>query len=284
MSNPTTKVAIIGAGVVGQTFAKLLAECPQYSVVLGSRNGAMSIEAAAKNAHIVLLTVSDSAIQTVCQALVAANAIKADAVVAHCSGALTSEILQSPLVGHRGPIASMHPLQTFPNVEAALSKVAGTYCYCEGDDKALAALAPLITALQMQLVEIQAKNKPLYHAAAVMACNNLSALMEAALQLGEAADIERDVMWKSLKPLVDSTLENIDQQGPAKALTGPVARGDVDTVKSHIQAMQTSDAVSGDLERSYNALGLVALQLAGHKTEPSQQQRQVAEAIKKLLS
>ena len=261
MSNATTKVAIIGAGVVGQTFAKLLAEQPQYVVKLGSRSGDVSMQTAAQNADIVLITVSDSAIQTVCQDLVAANAIKADAVVAHCSGALTSEILQS----HAGPTASIHPLQTFPNVEAALPKVAGTYCYCEGNEQALQTLKPLISGLQMQPVTIQAKNKPLYHAAAVMACNNLVALMECALQLGEAADIDRDVMWKSLKPLIDATVENIDQRGTKAALTGPVARGDVETLHSHLKAIVASADLSESLEKVYREMTKQAAELVGTK-------------------
>lgn len=254
MSRSTTKVAIIGAGVVGQTFAQLLSALPQYQVKLGSRSGDISVEDAAKDAHIVLLSVSDSAIQTVCQNLVAANAIKAGAVVAHCSGALTSEILNS----HKGPTASMHPLQTFPNVQAALPKVAGTYCYCEGDEGALETLKPIIAALQMQPVIIQAKNKPLYHAAAVMACNNLVALMECALQLGEAAEIERDVMWKSLKPLIDATIENIDRQGTKEALTGPVARGDLRAVKTHLDAIRGKEVLSKDLEAVYYALAMAS--------------------------
>jgi len=257
MSNATTKVAIIGAGVVGQTFAKLLAEQLQYTVTLGARSGDVSMQAAAQDADIVLITVSDSAIQTVCQDLVAANAIKADAVVAHCSGALTSEILQS----HAGPTASIHPLQTFPNVEAALPKVAGTYCYCEGNEQALQTLKPLISALQMQPVTIQAKNKPLYHAAAVMACNNLVALMECALQLGEAAEIDRDVMWKSLKPLIDATIENIDQQGTKKALTGPVARGDVETLRLHLQEMRENSGICLLQEHVYKVLSQCASNL-----------------------
>lgn len=256
MSSPNTKVAIIGAGVVGQTFAKLLAECPECSVALGSRNGDISMEAAAKDADIVLLTVSDSAIQTVCQNLVAANAIKSGAVVAHCSGALTSEILQS----YQGPTASMHPLQTFPNVQAALPKVAGTFCYCEGGDEALQKLNLLIETLQMRSVTIQAKNKPLYHAAAVMACNNLVALMECALQLGEAAEIERDVMWKSLKPLVDATIENVERQGTKASLTGPAHRGDAEIVKTHLASMYKSDLVGAHVENSYRALGLSVLE------------------------
>lgn len=257
MSNATTKVAIIGAGVVGQTFAQLLAALPQYQVKLGSRSGDISMEDAAKDADIILLTVSDSAIQTVCQNLVAAKAIKADALVAHCSGALTSEILSS----HSGSTASMHPLQTFPKVQAALPKVAGTYCYCEGDEAALHTLKPLIAALQMQQVIIQAKNTPLYHAAAVMACNNLVALMECALQLGEAAEIDRDVMWKSLKPLVDATVENIDKHGTKEALTGPVARGDMEILRSHLKAIDASPKLRETQGSVYREMALQAAEL-----------------------
>lgn len=252
-----TNIGVIGAGVVGQTFAQLLDALPQYQVKLGSRTGETSMEDAAKDAAIVFLTVSDSAIQTVCQNLVAANAINADAVVVHCSGALTSETLNS----HTGPVASVHPLQTFPSVEAALPKVAGTYCYCEGDEAALKTLQSVIAALRMQPVTIQAQNKPLYHAAAVMACNNLCALMETALQFGEAANIPRETLWASLKPLIGATIENIDKQGPKAALTGPVARGDVNTVASHLEAIQASSVLGNIQEGCYRELGLQAAEL-----------------------
>lgn len=258
-----TKIGIIGAGVVGQTFAQLLSQQPQYGVTLGSRRGQVSMHAAAQNADIVLLTVADDAIQAVCQELVATQSIKPAAIVAHCSGALSSDILNS----HVGAVASVHPLQTFPDVAAALPKVAGTYCYCEGDATALAALTPLIESLQMQPVTIQAKNKALYHAAAVMACNNLVALMEAALTLGEAAEIDREVMWPSLKPLIDATLQNIGQQGTKAALTGPVARGDIASVQSHLQAMHASPLLDDTVLASYQALGQQALALA-EQTSP----------------
>ena len=257
----TNKLAIIGNGVVGQTFAKLLSQQPQYQVALGARAQG-NMQSAVQGADIVLLTVTDSAIENVCAEL--ASSFKSNAVVAHCSGALSSEILQT----HSGPTASMHPLQTFPNVEAALPKVKGTYAYCEGDDEALPVIKTLAEALGMQTVEIASKEKPLYHAAAVMACNNLTALMESALQLGEAANIQRDTLWASLKPLIETTLSNIDAQGTAAALTGPVARGDANTVQSHLNAMSASEAVSATVTQNYKALGQQAAELAGLQDQP----------------
>ena len=249
-----TRVAIIGAGVVGQTFAQLLTDCPQYIVKLGSRSRG-NMQTAVEDADMVLLAVSDSAIESVCTEL--ASSFKADAVVAHCSGALSSEILKA----HGGPTASMHPLQTFPNVEAALPKVKGTYAYCEGDESALPTIKALAQALGMQAVEIASKDKPLYHAAAVMACNNLVALMECALKLGEAANINRATMWQSLKPLIDATVENIDKHGTKEALTGPVARGDSATVSAHIAAISESTALVSTQLECYRALGEQALDL-----------------------
>lgn len=251
-----TNIAIIGAGVVGQSFAKLLVDCPQYNVTVGSRAQG-NMQAAVKQADLVLLTVSDSAIESLCAEL--AKSVQPNVIVAHCSGALSSEILKS----HNGPVGSMHPLQTFPNVEAALPKVKGTYAYCEGDETALPIIESLATALGMQAVEIAAKDKPLYHAAAVMACNNLVALMESALKLGEAANINRDTMWKSLKPLIDATVENIDKQGTKASLTGPVARGDVATLRSHLEAMQASAKVDEVQEKVYRELAVQASELVG---------------------
>ena len=95
--------------------------------------------------------------------------------------------------------------------------------------------------LAMRPVAIQKSAKTLYHVSAVMACNYLSTLMDASLQLAEAAGIERNMMWQSLDPLVTATLENIRNNGPAKALTGPVVRGDAGTVSRHIEALQNDE-------------------------------------------
>ena len=94
-----------------------------------------------------------------------------------------------------------------------------------------------------------------------MACNNLVALMECALKLGEAAHIDRATMWQSLKPLIDATVENIDKQGTKAALTGPVARGDSATVSAHIAAISESKALVSTQLECYQALGEQALDL-----------------------
>lgn len=260
-------LGIIGAGNVGLTLAILAERCGRYAVTVGARNKTAAIAglaefgsdctviepADAAQCDIVLLTVPDAAIRTVCESL--AGRFKATAVVAHCSGALSSDELES---ASGVAIASMHPLQTFPGVAESLSRITGTYCYYEGDAAAEVVIHEFAENLAMRPVVIRKSAKTLYHASAVMACNYLSTLMDASLQLAEAAGIERDTMWQSLDPLVTATLENIHSNGPAEALTGPIVRGDAETVSRHIDALQSEEKLRG----LYKVLGQQTVDLA----------------------
>lgn len=263
-------LGIVGAGNVGVTLAILAQRTGQYEVVLGARNSvetaasllALGVKlpvvslAEAARSDLVLLTVPDSAIRSVCDSL--SKEFQAGSVVAHCSGALTSDELSG---AGDSVVASMHPLQTFPDVSDSLGRVAGTYCYYEGDDGALPAVIALAERVGMQPVVIKKSAKTLYHASAVMACNYLSALMDASLELAEAAGVQRETMWHSLKPLVRATMDNIDTQGVEKALTGPIVRGDAITVKNHLDALSNRE-VSDKLLPIYTALGTQAIDLA----------------------
>ncbi|MFW6062460.1 MAG: DUF2520 domain-containing protein, partial [Planctomycetota bacterium] len=102
----------------------------------------------------------------------------------------------------------------------------------------------------------------LYHAAAVVACNYLSGLMDAALALAGQAGIDRRTAWPALEPLVRATMENIAAEGPAAALTGPIARGDAATVQRHLDALAGGD---DDLLELYRAAGRWTVQLARRK-------------------
>ena len=83
--------------------------------------------------------------------------------------------------------------------------------------------------------------------------------MEMSLSTAEAADIGRDEFWNSLQPLIQATLSNISQHGTAKALSGPIARGDVNTIATHLYELE---GVSQQLKNNYADLGLKALELA----------------------
>ena len=267
-------ISIIGGGRVGTALAVLASQCgyriaavaardPEHAEAAAERIGpdvrALSAAEAAGLAELVLITTPDDTIEEVCAELAVCGAFREGAVVAHCSGVLTSTVLASARESASCRIASFHPLQTFPDLEAALDSLRGSHVFMEGDEEALALLGRLGERVGMRCVEIATASKVLYHAAAVMACNYLCALMDASLALEEQAGIQRADAWEALEPLVRGTLANITRLGPEAALTGPIARGDEETLGHHLDALAGQDP---RLEGMYRSLGLWACEMA----------------------
>jgi len=270
----STDISIIGCGKVGCAIALLAERSGRKISALANRDGnrsrelatqigspqtATDITTAASAGGIVLLTVSDDAIESLCNELSATGAFTEGSIVAHCSGALGSDILASARDKCGAKIASMHPLATFPTAEAAMEKFAGTYCFCEGDPAATDELMTLAGDIGGKPRLIKSEGKVLYHAAACMASNYFVALMEASLAMCDTAGIDRETAWDALSPLVAATLDNVTKLGPAAALTGPIARGDAKTIARHIDALDACDA---DLQAFYRIAGRLTLQLA----------------------
>lgn len=286
-------IAIIGPGVVGTTLGILAARAGYRVIGVAGRDEAKARAAAkaigpavragkaeevAASGGLVLLTVPDDAIEPLCAELAEAGAFVRGAVVAHCSGAISSEALAPARGRCAAAIGSMHPLQTFPGVQAALAGFGGTYCFCEGDDAAVAALEALAEAVGGKPVRISPAGKTLYHAAAVMACNYLAALVDASLAAAERAGIARDDALAALAPLARATLENVIAMGPAEALTGPIARGDEQLIARQLRDVAAAGA---DLAGIYRALGAWAVQLALRKGTIDKQQ---ASRLRNVLS
>ena len=285
-------ISIIGPGVVGTALGRL-SYCAGYRVVAvagGSHpdraralvdavEGAKRLPLAAAGAAggLVLLTVTDAAIQPVCEQLALAGALMHHPVVAHCSGALDCEVLAAARQAGC-PVGSMHPLQTFPDIEAALDAIPGSYFFIEGDARAEIVLEQLVRCLAGHPVRIDPRVKPLYHAAAVMAANYLTTLLDAALQLYQTAGVDRLEARKAVAPLVRATVQNVLEKGTAEALTGPISRGDVDTVRRHMEAMGQVDETTRDL---YRTLGKRTVEIAarGGTIDP-----QTQKALLQLLS
>ena len=263
---------IVGPGRVGSTLARALALAGWPVVALAGRR----VEACRRLAEslgpgvrwgsldeldgpypLVLLAVSDDAIGAVADRLAALGVLDRRAVVLHVSGALGSDVLGAAAAAGAAT-GSMHPLQTFPDVEAGLRALPGSHWFVEGDARALDAAGRLVKRLHGTPHVIATADKVLYHAAAVIACNYLTVLMDAALKTAERAGIERGPMFEALYPLLVSTLDNLATKGAAASLTGPVSRGDVDTVRRHVGAL---DRVAGAGEL-YRLLGLKAVALA----------------------
>ena len=209
----------------------------------------------------VLLTVSDEAIGPLCAELAGRGAFQGGAVVAHCSGALSGEVLAPAKRLCQCAIGSMHPLQTFPTVASAVANLPGATCFIEGDPSAVAALEALAKAIGAESARVDAGGKALYHAGAVMACNYVVSLLDAAEELMGQAGIDRQAARKALAPLVRAATANVARLGPAEALTGPIARGDAETLERHLAALTGMDELSG----FYRAAALWTVELARRK-------------------
>ena len=285
-------LAIIGPGKVG-TAIGILAHSRGYSIAaIGGRNQARAEDAArrmggppacsprqaAGMGNLVLLTVPDGAIEGLCDELAAVRAFAPGTVVAHCSGALDSTVLLPAREECGCAIASAHPLQTFPTVEAAVGRLPGAYWFCEGDESALLIVERWAAVLgAASVARLLPGDKAAYHAAAVLACNDLVALLDAALTAGELAGIQRGQAMIALKPLINATLDNVEALGTEKALTGPIARGDIGTVRRHLTAL----AADPDILDVYRALGRRTVSIALRKGSIDQI---MAEQLRDVLS
>jgi len=266
-------VNLLGAGRLGRSLGRLIAtdrEAVLQDVLTTRADSAVSAVAfigagravhdlaALRPAGLWLLTPPDAAIAPLATALAGTGLLRAGDVVCHCSGALPSSLL-APLRAAGAAVASVHPLKSFADPAAAAASFAGTWCTTEGDAEALQCLQPLFKRLGARVARMDAAGKTLYHAAAVLMCNDLVALMEAGLRSAEAAGLAREAALAMFGPLVRETLDNVFRIGSLRALTGPVARGDAAVVARQHQALQALDP---RLAEAYRALAAVALDLA----------------------
>jgi predicted short-subunit dehydrogenase-like oxidoreductase (DUF2520 family) len=269
----TQTLNIIGPGRVGRSLGELLQRaglCAVQDVLsaeIATAESAVSFIGAGRAVRVLrdmraadvwLLTPPDAAIAQVATALAAAGQLRKGDVLFHCSGSQPSNLL-APLAEKGAFIASVHPLKSFADPAMAVLNFRGTYCAAEGDAEALAVLTPLFEALGAQVAVIDPVGKTLYHAASVLVCNDLTALMEAGLRAYERAGIERDTAQKMMEPLVRETLDNVFALGTTRALTGPVARGDAEVLTRQLAALNTLDPRIAD---AYRALNRIALDLA----------------------
>jgi acyl-CoA synthetase (AMP-forming)/AMP-acid ligase II len=169
----------------------------------------------------------------------------------------------APGSGAQGRIARRGhiPLGYYNDPEASAASFEGTWCAIEGDPEAKQALTPLFKTIGGRLFEVKPESKAIYHGASVFASNNLVALMEISMRCYEQAGISRETAMELIQPLVNSTLQNLYHLGPEKALTGPIARGEVNVVRRQYEALGKWDPQVAEL---YARLGLVALELS-HK-------------------
>ncbi|MEW6725072.1 MAG: Rossmann-like and DUF2520 domain-containing protein [Bacillota bacterium] len=205
----------------------------------------------------VILALRDAQIEDMVERLWQSGLIRRGQVVIHLSGSLTADTGRLPAGAGVGRLA-MHPLQAVADPKSGIAHLPQAIWSLEGDSKGLSLGQELAELLSLRWIRISAGQKPIYHAAACLASNYLVTLVHTATEMlqavGFSADLARDSLW----PLVQGTVDNLKQSPPRDALTGPLARGDVGTIRKHLEAL----AGRPEWVRLYRSLGLATLPLA----------------------
>ena len=245
-------IGIVGGGRMGRGLALALAEAGER-VELWSRREAGSPAEVLEGARTIILAVPDDAIGLVAGTL--RPMVGAGQVVLHLSG-LHDRSALLVLEPTGAALGSFHPLQTIPDPATAAARWRGAYAALEGDAPAQAEGERLARLLGLHPIRLPSGAKPLYHAAAVAASNYVVVLASLASRLAEQAGVPPADAARLYLPMVQGAAENLQRAAPADALTGPIRRGDVATIRIHLAQLSPAD------RGWYVALGLEALRLA----------------------
>ena len=280
------KLGFIGAGTVGTALAVRLNSKGYQVVAISSRSqtSAENLARAIKGCHgfnnnqdvadaseLIFITTPDDAITTV------VSQIKwhAGQSVVHCSGADSADILE-PAKKLGAYVGVFHPLQTFANAKQAIENIPGSTFVVEAETPLLDTLKDMATTLGGHWMELKASDKVLYHTAAVIACNYMVTLVKLATDLWQTFSIPPHQATQALLPLIRGTIRNIDTVGIPQCLTGPIARGDIGTIKKHLDALQKK---APGLLSIYRELGLQTIPIALAKGRISEEQAEELQTI-----
>lgn len=249
-------VSIVGAGNLGTALARALHDAGYQIRSIATRQGSrnsrrakalarrvqaqsLTIGQQALDGDVVWLTVPDDAIADTARAISRLQSWKGKTVF-HSSGALTSDQLQ-PLRRNGARVASVHPMMTF--VRSALPNMRDIPFGIEGDAAAARVGKRMVGDLGATSFAIGKREKALYHAFASFASPLLIALLSAMEQVANAAGIPEREARRIAAPLLQHTLRNYLDTGAGRAFTGPLARGDIGTIRKHLKVLlRTPDA------------------------------------------
>ncbi len=244
-----TEVSVIGPGNWGSSLIAALrqAEISVPEVVTEKRrNGAIALAKARLDAQILWLAVPDSAISNVAAAIVQRQHMQGQTlrgqIVVHSSGALTVASLEAASKAGAA-VAAVHPAMSFPTRRTV--DVRGVLFGVEAQPAIRRKLYGLIRRIGGSPFAIQAAKKALYHAAGTLASPLLVSELSAAMATARLAGLSSDEARQWVEMLAQATLRNVFERGETKSFSGPFARGDTDTIRLHLQALDEHPIVAG---------------------------------------
>lgn len=276
------KIAFVGAGKVGAALGKYLSvenEVVGYaslsyesaldaasftnSKAFRMHDGASlhpDMRTMVSQTDLLFLSVPDGQIAPVWRELVAnsdvASALRGR-IVAHCSGALASNLFEG--AKELGVAAcSIHPLFAVSSRNAA-EELGESFFTVEGDPSRVDEAVELLTRLGNNVQVVPTEQKVRYHAAAVMASNQVVALYRMAADELVNCGFSQEGAERALAPLFLGNARHVAEDGPVASLTGPAERGDLATIERHLAVLK------GDSHEAYEVLNRVLLNLAEEK-------------------
>ena len=278
------KVGFVGAGKVGCSLGMLFNECQHNLLGYYSRTSSSAIDAAdftkstyfqdletlIKDSDTVFITVPDDEISVVWEQI--KHMSIAGKMICHCSGSLSSEIFKD--IEETGAYGfSVHPLLAVSDRYNSYQELPKALFTIEGNEKHIDEIEGLLTACGLSTARISAKMKTRYHGAAVLASNLVVGLIQSAQEELRICGFSDEKLTDAIAPLIQGNVKKVLSVGTKDALTGPIERNDVGTVKKHI------DTFDGNNLDVYKILSKKALEIAKDKHPESDYK-----AMEQLLS
>jgi predicted short-subunit dehydrogenase-like oxidoreductase (DUF2520 family) len=233
------KVFILGAGKVGRALARGLRAHGDLVTLRPARKG---VPKQRIDADVLVLSVREKQLDSLCDELAASGLLKKSAVVVHNAGSLTAEAL-AKLRGACAGVAQMHPMISFAST-TFFPTLARGHCHVKGDPLAETRARTLAKHLGMTPRTFAKLDTVGYHAAAGLVANGAAALAAIGAELLVVSGVPRADAPKMLGPLLRSVAENVEALGFPDALTGPVRRGDAGAIERQIALLRQKLAVA----------------------------------------
>lgn len=284
------RVAILGAGRLGTSLGAALRRAGYTVTALSCRRRASAEESArliggavsctdilraAGRGDVLFLSLPDREIAGAAAKLAAESRGLSGKMIFHTGGALPASVL-APLRKQGAAVASFHPVQSFSQKDGSGTLFAGITVALEGDPKAVVAGSRIVRSLGGRTLRLRAGQKAAFHAACSIVSNYFVVLIDMAETALERNGIRDRNAAQALRALAQGTLRNVNSVDTERALTGPIIRGDVETIALHLRALRGLPRQ----KKAYVALGRLALDLAARRGLPPDRIR----ALKRLLA
>jgi len=269
-------VGLIGAGAAGTSLllalyqkgikivgvaSRSIESAKRCSSLVGNCSYSSDPTLVASQADLVIIATPDQTIAPICQQIVDSTSLTSNSLYMHLSGAMTSDEL-APVKKAGARTLSFHPIQAFADPLLGAQLLAGAFFCLEGETEAVTEGEAWVKLLGGDSIIIEKSQKDIYHTALSVSSNYLIVLEYLSTVLLQKAGIDPQLAMQAILPLIHGSAKNLQESGLPEALSGPISRGDIETVKKHLLALEQH---APELKAIYQLLGESAVTLAENK-------------------